>query len=91
MFSGSGIKIKVGEAISKGKIVLASPHAAVGYEELSKTDSLVVCREAHEYISFINRYSGYHLSIESYKSIMEIFSSENFMKKISMLIRNMKL
>lgn len=86
VFSGSGIKIKVGEAISKGKRVLASPHAANGYEDLTKTDALIVCTNASDYINEINNHNGFSLTIESHKSNMEIFSADKFMNKISSLI-----
>jgi hypothetical protein len=90
VFSGSGIKIKVGEAISKGKTVLASPHAAIGYEELIQIEVLVVCTEENDYINAIEKYNHQCTPINIYNSTMEMFSAETFIKKVKLLIESIK-
>lgn len=88
VFSGSGIKIKVGEALSKGKLVLASEHAATGYEELFQNEVLVICNEDFDYLNAIEKFENYHMPTEIYNKTIEIFSQDKFVKKVNLLIES---
>jgi hypothetical protein len=51
LFSGSGAKIKVAEALMHGKRILGTPLSFYGYEE---NENFIVCENAEDFIHNIN-------------------------------------
>ncbi|GHV72037.1 hypothetical protein AGMMS49928_27080 [Spirochaetia bacterium] len=51
IFSGSGMKVKIAEALMHGKKIICSEKAIIGYEKIS---SIIVCKSTNEYITAIN-------------------------------------
>jgi hypothetical protein len=51
IFSGSGMKVKIAEALMHGKKIICSEESIIGYKRI---DSMVVCNTKEAYISAIN-------------------------------------
>ena len=49
VWTGGGMKVKIAEALSYGKRVIATPHAAVGFEEAVKRGVVVLARTIEEW------------------------------------------
>jgi glycosyltransferase involved in cell wall biosynthesis len=83
IFSGSGMKVKIAEALMYGKKVICSDSAATGYD---KTDSIVICNTKNEYIDAIN-----NLDCENifYHKSRALFMKKYDMKNMSLYFKNL--
>lgn len=82
IFYGSGMKVKVAEAIQYGKPIFLSSHAFCGYESLNKDYPIFVCNSSADFIKKINQeeflYSHFEIStynLFSHNSVFQTFKN----------------
>lgn len=55
ILSGGGMKVKIAEAMMYGKIIIGTPEAFQGYDDIPYS---CICRNLHDFINIINALSG---------------------------------
>lgn len=76
---GSGMKVKVAEALSMGIPVLASKEALVGYEEAyndkNNKNVLLKAESVEDYLRYINYFKDISINYEMRRNVKKLFSS----------------
>ena len=55
ILSGGGMKVKIAEAMMYGKIIIGTPEAFQGYDDIPRS---CICRNPHDFVNIINTLSG---------------------------------
>ncbi len=89
IFSGAGMKVKVAEALSFGKIILGTEFSFVGYEKQDGIEEFLICAEtSEEYIELLqSTYPSYCNNSKNYFD--NNYSSQNNNDKIKKLLSDM--
>jgi polysaccharide biosynthesis protein PslH len=86
IFSGAGMKVKVAEALSFGKIVLGTKFSFVGYEKEKGVEDFMICAEtSEEYIELLSHsYPSYYSRSNDYFD--NNYSTRRNLKRIEELL-----
>lgn len=94
LFSGSGVRIKIIEAMAAGKIIIATPKAAEGIPYTHQKNILIALSE-NEFIHYIkhcilNPKAAINISIEAQKLAMEHYGNGKVMHDFITFINKLK-
>jgi hypothetical protein len=74
IFSGAGMKVKVAEALSFGKVIAGTDNALVGYD-INQSDIFITINNARDFIEFIDNYPGQQIND---KNRIDRYFKENY-------------
>lgn len=86
IFEGSGMKVKVAEALMYGKNILAADEAMNGYENLS---SVIKCSNAEDFINHINQFSKKSFNPVSRESFLKLYSNESAIYRLKSILNHL--
>lgn len=82
IFYGGGMKVKIGEALSYGKYVIATDEGLVGYEKVLNKEFIIRANDSKDYIEYINK-NNFPLPRNSIKNdFLEAYGFESFLYKV---------
>jgi len=86
IFSGGGMKVKIAEALMHGKLVIASPFAAIGYESCGE-DAVRLARAPSEFASLIDGLSADSYSRAARSSYESNFSRGSGLQRVGAIVK----
>ena len=89
IFSGGGMKVKIAEALMHGKLVIASPFAAIGYESCME-DAICVARTPIEFSSKINSLIDFGFCKSSRSYFENLYSYHAGLKHVEKIITSLR-
>ena len=90
IFSGGGMKVKIAEALMHGKLVIASPFAAIGYEACGE-QSIRLALSADDFEAQIFRLCDDSYNQQSRADYEKLFSLEAGLQHVREIIASLKL
>lgn len=86
IFEGSGMKVKVAEALMYGKNILAADEAMNGYENLS---SVIKCSKAEDFIDHINQFKAQSFNPISRETFLKSYSNESAIYRLKSILNHL--
>lgn len=80
IFYGSGMKVKIAEALNFNKLIFCTSHSRIGYDFYSTNNKLVVCNSRNDFINKISTYND--------KNYSELYSNEYIHENIEILLND---